>query len=354
MFCGCRNEFGGEPNTKTCPVCLGMPGALPVPNAKAIEQIVANRSGVRRRDSGLFEVRSQELLLSRHAQGLSDLAVRHAANDRRRRQVLAGGRHDEAVPPDADSFGRGHGKIHARGFRRRSHRRQLLFAPRLQSRGGSADGVRLGTGAAQRCATPSHTWNRCAGRCSLSRSATSRWRKARCAAMPTSRFAGRHDAAWYEERDQEHELVSFRRARDRQRNRAPDRDPRFGRARRARDARLGRAARRHAFDAQQGRGARLSLLPRSRSRAARDRARRRRALASRASHAAVAALRTLYRGVRPERQRGRAAHRQYRARAVFRRGRGAQRKSAAVQQLRARRALPAGKRDRRCRRRFEA
>jgi aspartyl-tRNA(Asn)/glutamyl-tRNA(Gln) amidotransferase subunit B len=40
MFCGCRNEFGGEPNTKTCPVCLGMPGALPVPNAKAIEQIV--------------------------------------------------------------------------------------------------------------------------------------------------------------------------------------------------------------------------------------------------------------------------------------------------------------------------
>ncbi len=40
MFCGCRNEFGGEPNTKTCPVCLGMPGALPVPNATAIEQIV--------------------------------------------------------------------------------------------------------------------------------------------------------------------------------------------------------------------------------------------------------------------------------------------------------------------------
>jgi aspartyl-tRNA(Asn)/glutamyl-tRNA(Gln) amidotransferase subunit B len=40
MFCGCPNEFGGEPNTKTCPVCLGMPGALPVPNAKAIRQII--------------------------------------------------------------------------------------------------------------------------------------------------------------------------------------------------------------------------------------------------------------------------------------------------------------------------
>jgi aspartyl-tRNA(Asn)/glutamyl-tRNA(Gln) amidotransferase subunit B len=40
MFCGCANEFGGEPNTKICPVCLGMPGALPVPNRRAIEHIV--------------------------------------------------------------------------------------------------------------------------------------------------------------------------------------------------------------------------------------------------------------------------------------------------------------------------
>ncbi len=40
MFCGCRNEFGGEPNTKVCPVCLGMPGALPVPNGKAIEHML--------------------------------------------------------------------------------------------------------------------------------------------------------------------------------------------------------------------------------------------------------------------------------------------------------------------------
>jgi aspartyl-tRNA(Asn)/glutamyl-tRNA(Gln) amidotransferase subunit B len=40
MFCGCPNEFGGEPNTKVCPVCLGMPGALPVPNARAIEHML--------------------------------------------------------------------------------------------------------------------------------------------------------------------------------------------------------------------------------------------------------------------------------------------------------------------------
>jgi aspartyl-tRNA(Asn)/glutamyl-tRNA(Gln) amidotransferase subunit B len=40
MFCGCPVEFGGEPNTRVCPVCLGMPGALPVPNEKAVEYTV--------------------------------------------------------------------------------------------------------------------------------------------------------------------------------------------------------------------------------------------------------------------------------------------------------------------------
>src|SRR5919107_1726473 len=36
MFCGCALSFGEEPNTHTCPVCLGHPGTLPVPNAEAI------------------------------------------------------------------------------------------------------------------------------------------------------------------------------------------------------------------------------------------------------------------------------------------------------------------------------
>ncbi|MCS7008794.1 MAG: hypothetical protein NZL93_02520, partial [Chthoniobacterales bacterium] len=36
MFCGCAVEFGAEPNTNVCPVCLGLPGSLPVMNEEAL------------------------------------------------------------------------------------------------------------------------------------------------------------------------------------------------------------------------------------------------------------------------------------------------------------------------------
>ncbi|GAA1789723.1 Asp-tRNA(Asn)/Glu-tRNA(Gln) amidotransferase subunit GatB [Luedemannella flava] len=40
MFCGCPTEFGAEPNTQVCPVCLALPGALPVANKAAIEATI--------------------------------------------------------------------------------------------------------------------------------------------------------------------------------------------------------------------------------------------------------------------------------------------------------------------------
>jgi aspartyl-tRNA(Asn)/glutamyl-tRNA(Gln) amidotransferase subunit B len=40
MFCSCSAEFGGDPNTHVCPVCLGLPGSMPVVNASAIESTI--------------------------------------------------------------------------------------------------------------------------------------------------------------------------------------------------------------------------------------------------------------------------------------------------------------------------
>ena len=41
MFCGCRNDFGDEPNTNVCPICIGLPGTLPAVNKKAVENSIA-------------------------------------------------------------------------------------------------------------------------------------------------------------------------------------------------------------------------------------------------------------------------------------------------------------------------
>ena len=40
IFCNCSTQFGGEPNTRTCPVCLGMPGVLPVANRRVVEFVL--------------------------------------------------------------------------------------------------------------------------------------------------------------------------------------------------------------------------------------------------------------------------------------------------------------------------
>ncbi|MGI9602477.1 MAG: Asp-tRNA(Asn)/Glu-tRNA(Gln) amidotransferase subunit GatB [Acidimicrobiales bacterium] len=41
LFCGCRNQFGSEPNTNVCPTCLGLPGSLPVVNEAAVADAMA-------------------------------------------------------------------------------------------------------------------------------------------------------------------------------------------------------------------------------------------------------------------------------------------------------------------------
>ena len=83
MFCGCATGFGAEPNSQVCPVCLGLPGALPVVNDEAVESAIRIGLALNCDDRVVVPVRPEELLLPGHAEELPDLAVRRA--DRLRR-----------------------------------------------------------------------------------------------------------------------------------------------------------------------------------------------------------------------------------------------------------------------------
>ncbi len=75
IFCSCSTRFGAPPNTNVCPVCLGLPGALPVLNRKAVEFAVLAAMALNCRINQTLNFCPQELLLSRPAQGLPDFAV---------------------------------------------------------------------------------------------------------------------------------------------------------------------------------------------------------------------------------------------------------------------------------------
>ena len=82
IFCGCSTRFGETPNSQTCPVCLGMPGVLPVLNKKAVEYAI--RTALEVAVAGPWHDRPslpfcpEELFLPRPPQGLSDFTVRNA------------------------------------------------------------------------------------------------------------------------------------------------------------------------------------------------------------------------------------------------------------------------------------
>jgi aspartyl-tRNA(Asn)/glutamyl-tRNA(Gln) amidotransferase subunit B len=89
IFCGCSTRFGAEPNTQVCPVCLGMPGVLPVLNKKAVEYALKmalatnctiNKKSVFARKNYFYPDLPKDYQISmynepRPAQGLPDLHV---------------------------------------------------------------------------------------------------------------------------------------------------------------------------------------------------------------------------------------------------------------------------------------
>ena len=75
LFCGCSTKFGAAPNTQTCPVWIGMPGALPVMNRKAVELSVKAALALDCRIPRLTKWDRKNYYYPQPAQGLSDQPV---------------------------------------------------------------------------------------------------------------------------------------------------------------------------------------------------------------------------------------------------------------------------------------
>ena len=137
LFCGCKNEFGREPNTHICPVCLGLPGSLPVLNSRAVEYAMRIgtalnceiRSSRFDRKNYFYPDMPKDYQITQYAEPINVVGVPRPAGRHARR--------DRAGP-----HRRGHGQDHPHGWWRPDPRRRLL-ARRLQPRRCPARGDRV-------------------------------------------------------------------------------------------------------------------------------------------------------------------------------------------------------------------
>ena len=77
-FCSCSTEFGGEPNTHVCPVCLGMPGALPVLNKQVVEFAIRAGLALNCDIQKFNKFDRKNYFYPDHVKKLSDLSIRSA------------------------------------------------------------------------------------------------------------------------------------------------------------------------------------------------------------------------------------------------------------------------------------
>ena len=284
MFCGCALSFGEPPNTRTCPVCLGLPGTLPVVNAQAVQFglmmglalgcEIAPRS-IFHRKNYFYPDQAKNYQISQYD---IPLCTGGRLGDVRLHRIHL--EEDAAKLVHIGESGRIHG-----------------------SDASIVDYNRGGTPLCEIVTEPDiHSPEQAREWLSLLRVTLRQLGRQRrehgggVAALRRQRLGPprRQQRARHQDRAQEHELVPLPRARDQGRDRAPDRAARGRRAGRAGDAALRPGRRPLELAALQGGGARLPLLPRARPRAARadggdDRRRARRA--ARAAGRARRALR---------------------------------------------------------------
>ena len=127
IFCGCSTKFGSEPNTQTCPVCIGMPGVLPVLNKKALESAIKTGLAMNCKISPYsrfarknyfypdlpkgYQISQYELPICEHgyieisASGGVDGAIKKSGITRIHMEEDAGKNIHESAPPKADGGG---------------------------------------------------------------------------------------------------------------------------------------------------------------------------------------------------------------------------------------------------------
>ena len=259
MFCGCALSFGEEPNTRTCPICLGHPGTLPVTNAEAVhfglmiamalECEVAPRSIFHRKNYFYpdlpkgYQISQYDIPLGSNGR-LGDVRVHRVHLEEDAAKLVHAGL------VRADPLGRGQRRrLQPRRHAARGDRERA--GPALGGRGRRVGAAPARDAEAARRVRREHGGGLAAG--------------GRERVDPP----GRRQHARHQDRAEEHELVPLPRARHRGRARAPGADPARRRRGRAGDAPLRPRHRRDQLAALEGGGARLPLLPGAGPRAAR-------------------------------------------------------------------------------------
>ncbi len=259
MFCGCRNAFGDEPNTNVCPVCLGHPGTLPVPNAEAIASIVkiglaldceiAPHSLFHRKNYFYpdmpknFQISQYDLPIC--VGGHLDVDV-----DGQTRRIGITRVHMEE-DTGKTTHGSASGRIHEADYALIDYNRagvplvECVSEPDMRTPEEAAAYLRQLRTTLESLDVSDVRMEEGSLRCD-----------ANISLRPVGTGGLRHQG-----RDQEHELRPLDGARAELRDRAPDEGDRERRADRAGDAPLGRGRRRHEVDALEGGGVRLSVLP---------------------------------------------------------------------------------------------